>query len=429
MLIPFLGIFVGMTLWSQWFSIPGFTVPEQSFMRRLSGTFQLTMESWTFCDLVDFAVSQGSPFGDRAIVIPADSHGHANLTEGPPFESPFMVPIPVSPWSSDRVTSSDPDEFVPVFTLGSGPGQFSDGTLLLFGLWCFFLGFWASIVYPRRYVAAGIEAMIGWILNFLDDQPQIARVHAVAEENPFSFYEEMDALIAGQTKRDDEGLDWNFATDIRPNDVSHVSMPPRFEGTWFPQTADDLMGGQAMDSELACNRTEPANTTDDACANLVSRPPWNSSDIYASDHDDPLAPVEILNGNGAETAGCDSTPANKRKKNRPSQAARLRQGKRARRESEKELQQDAFGSTVPASSALDASLATSQVSTPLSALAPVFVPGRTAEQELQSGPLSPTPLSVEMDIDLPADCGTTSPDDNASSQRSSRRHRRRKRHA
>jgi hypothetical protein len=36
----------GMGLWSQWFPIPGFTAPEQSFMRRLSGTFQLTMESW-----------------------------------------------------------------------------------------------------------------------------------------------------------------------------------------------------------------------------------------------------------------------------------------------------------------------------------------------------------------------------------------------
>ncbi|KAJ5410287.1 uncharacterized protein N7487_004646 [Penicillium crustosum] len=425
MLIPFLGIFVGMTLWSQWFPIPGFTAPEQSFIRRLSGTFQLTMESWAFCDLVNAAASQRGHASRRGHSVWESrshvGHGYANSTDfllvslgtdvivqpsvaddmPPWFPTPFLVPIPVSSWSSDGVTSSDPEEFVHILLLGSKPGHGFYTTLLFFGIWCF------------------------WILKVLEGQPQIARVQFVAEDDSSSFDGEMDRLIAGPTETDEEILSWVMAADSCPESVSHVSVLSRSGGIWVHRIAKSLGDDQVPDPESACNTTDLVNTTDNARMDLVSRHPWNSTALYASDHDDSPAPAGDPIGNGADDERPDSTPAYFSRKNRPSQAKRRREGKRARQE-----KKDLKHSDVLASYASNASLAMSSSSTPLSALAPVFVPGRLAEQgDLQSGPPSPTPLFTNVGIDPPADCGTTTPDDNALPQPSRRRRRRRQRHA
>ncbi|KGO71934.1 hypothetical protein PITC_026540 [Penicillium italicum] len=448
MLIPFLGIFVGMTLWSQWFPIPGFTAPEQSFMRRLSGTFQLTMESWAFCDLVNAAASQRGHASQREHPVWESryhvGHGYANSTDflvisldtdvivrpglvddmPPWFPTPFLVPIPVSSWSSDGVTSSDPEEFVDIHLLRSKPGQGFFATLLFIGIWCFVQIPWALIAYQRQ-LYSGLDTLIEWILKVLEGQPQIARVQFVAEEDSFSFDEEMDLLIAGPTETEEDILAWVMAADNCPESVSHVSVLSQSGGIWVHRITKSLGDEQASDQESACNTTKPVNTTDDARANLVSRHPWNTIDLYASDHDDSPAPAEGLIGNGAEDERPDSTPAYFSRKNRPSQAKRRRDAKKAQ-QGKKELQH----SSVLASYASSASLAMSSGSTPLSALAPVFVPGRLAEQDdLQSGPPSPTPLFTNVGIDPPADCGTTSPNDNAPSQRSRRRRRRRQRPA
>ncbi|CAI7581542.1 unnamed protein product [Penicillium glandicola] len=428
MLIPFLGIFVGMTLWSQWFPIPGFTAPEQSFMRRLSGTFQLTMESWAFCDLVNAAASQrehpvwescshvGHGLGTDIIVQPG------LVDDMPPwFPTPFLVPIPVSLWSSDGVTSSDPEEFVYILSPRPKPGQGFLATLLFIGIWCFVQVPWALIAYQRQ-LFSGLDTCIEWILKVLEGQPQIARVQSVAEEDSSSFDEEMDLLIAGPRETDEDILAWVLAVDVCPESVSHVSVLSQSGGVWVHRFTQGLGDEQSPEPESACNTTEPVNTTDDARANLVSPHLWNSIVLYAPDHDDTPAPaVENPIGNGAEDERPDSTPAYFRKKNRPSQAKRHRAAKRARQE-KKELSH----SNVLASYASTASLAMPKSSTPLSALAPVFVPGRLAEQDdVQSGPLSPAPLSADVGIDPPADCGTSSPDDNAPPQRSRRRRRRR----
>ncbi|CAI7655577.1 unnamed protein product [Penicillium palitans] len=437
MLIPFLGIFVGMTLWSQWFPIPGFTAPEQSFVRRLSGTFQLTMESWAFCDLVNAAASQRERASQRGHPVwESRSHvGHGLGTDvivqpglvddmPPWFPTPFLVPIPVSSWTSDGVTSSDPEEFVHILKLGSKPGHGFYATLLFFGVWCLVQVPWALIAYQRQSYS-GLDTLIEWILKVLEGQPQIARVQFVAEDDSSSFDEEMDRLIAGPTETDEEILSWVMAADNCPESVSHVSVLSQSGGIWVHRIAKSLGDEQAPDPESVCNTTDPVNTTDDARMNLVSRHPWNSVDLYASDSDDSPAPAGSPIGNGAKDERPDSTPANSGRKNRPSQAKRRREGKRAQ-QGKKETKH----SSVLASYASSASLAMSSSSTPFSALAPVFVPGRLAEQDdLQSGPPSPTPLFTNVGIDPPADCGTTTPDDNALPQPSRRRRRRRQRHA
>ncbi|EKV07782.1 hypothetical protein Pdw03_4214 [Penicillium digitatum] len=448
MLVPFLGIFVGMTLWSQWFPIPGFTAPEQSFVRRLSGTFQLTMESWAFCDLVNAAASQRGPASQREHPVwesrSHDGRGYANstdflvvslgmdvivqpgLADDMPswFPTPFLVPIPVSSWSSDGVTSSAPEEFVDIHLLGSKPGQGFFATLLFFGIWCFVQIPWALIAYHQQ-LYSGLDTLIMWTLKVLEGQPQIARVQFVAEEDSSSFDEEMDLLIAGPTEMDEDILTWVKAADNCPESVSQVSVLSQSGGIWVHRITKGLGDEQASDSGSACNTTKPVNTADDDRANLVSRHPWNSTVLYASHHEDSPAPAESLIGSGAEDERPDSTPAYFRRKNRPSQAKRRRDAKKARQE-KKELQH----SNVLASYASSASLAISSGSTPLSALAPVFVPGRLAEQDdLQSGPLSPTPLFTDVGIDPPTDCGMTSPDDSAPSQQSRRRRRRRQRPA
>ncbi|CAG8888424.1 unnamed protein product [Penicillium egyptiacum] len=449
MLIPFLGIFVGMTLWSQWFPMPGFTAPGQSFMRRLSGTFQLTMESWAFCELVNAAASKRVHASQREHPVwgshPHVGHGYANSTDtvlnldtdvivrpglfdDMPrwFLSPFLVPIQVSPWSGDGVTSSDPEEFVDIHKPGAKPEQGFFATLLFIGIWCFVQVPWALIAYQRQ-LYSGLDTLLEWILKVLEGQPQIARVQFVAEEDSSSFDKEMDRLIAGPTETDEEILSWVMAADNRPESVSHVSVLSQFRGIWVHRITKGLGDEQSLDPESACNTSKPVDTTDDARTNLVSRHPWNSIDLYASDHDDSPAPAEIPIGNGAEDERPDSTPAYFSRRNRPSQAQRRRQAMRARQE-KKELQH----SSVLASYASSASLAMSSSSTPLSALAPVFVPGRLVEQDdSQSGPLSSAPLFTDVNIDPLTDCGMTSIDDSAlhCSAPRPRRRRRRQRHA
>ncbi|KAJ5514405.1 hypothetical protein N7463_003957 [Penicillium fimorum] len=448
MLIPFLGIFVGMTLWSQWFPIPGFTAPEQSFMRRLSGTFQLTMESWAFCDLVNAAASGSGHVSQREHPVwESRSHvgrGYANSTDflvlnlgtevivqpglvdnmPPWFPTPFLVPIPVSLWAGDGVTSSDPEEFVVIYSPRPKHGQGFVATLFFVGIWCFVQVPWALIDYSRQ-LFSGLDTLIAWILKVLEGHPHIARVQFVAEEDSSSSDKKMDLLVAGPTETDQEILSWVMAADNRPESVSHVSVLSQSGGIWVHRITRSLGDEQLLEPESACNTTEPASIRDDARAKLVSRHLWNSTDLYASDHDDSPAPAESPIGNGVDDERPDWTPAYFRKKNRPSQAKRRRDARRAQQKN-KELEH----SNVLASYASSASLAMPPTSTPLSALAPVFVSGRLTEQgDSQSGPLSPAPLSADVGIDPPTDYGTISPDDNALPQRSSRRRRRRQRHA
>jgi hypothetical protein len=446
MLIPFLGVFLGMTLWSQWLPIPGFTTPEMSLTQRLSGTVQLTLGSWIVCDTVDTLASQRSHSVDTDVVSFADDHGYANTTDylvisletgvivrpglvdtmPSWFPTGFKVPIPGLSWCSVGVTSSGFEEVVDIHTLRSGPGQGLFVSVLFAVIWCFIQGPMALIAYTRRLVSSGARTLAEWTLDYLEGQPQIAHVQFVAEEGS-TLYGKLDLLIAGVMDIQEETLAWVLAADSRPDSVSHVSVLSHSGGIWVHRIPKSG-GEQPRDRKSARNTTKTVDSTDSSCVKLVSQHPWNPPEIDASDHDDDSAEAEALNGNGAEIEGDASTPKRKRK-NRPSQAKRRRLHERVLEASEKELEQALPKPTVPASSAQGTPLAASSSSTPLSASAPVFLPARLAEQELQSGPLSPAPLSVEMDIDPPEDCGTGSHDDGAPPQRSSRRRRHRRRNA
>ncbi|KXG47143.1 uncharacterized protein PGRI_038890 [Penicillium griseofulvum] len=435
------------------------------------------MESWAFVDLVDAAASKGWHAPQREHPVQESrshvSHGYSNSTDfvvlnlgtdiivrpglvddmPPWFPTPFLVPIPVSLWTSDGVTSSVPEEDVDIDSLLPGPGLGFIAKLLLVCVWWLCQASLVLIAYERQ-LFSDIETMMEGILKVFEGQLQIARVQFVAEEDS-SFDKKMDLLIAGSAETDEEALLWVMAADSCPESVSHVSVLSQSGGIWVHRITKGLGDEQAPEPESECNTTKPASTTDDVRENLVSRHPWNSIDLYASDSDDspapavsltasdhddspapaesltgngadgPPAPAESLTSNGAEDERPDSTPAYFSRKNRPSQAKRRRAAKRAQQE-KKELQH----SNVLASYASRASLAMPPSSTPLSALAPVFVPGHLAEQgDSQSGPLSPAPLFANVGIDPPTDCGTTLLDDNALPQQSRRRRRRRQHHA
>ncbi|KAJ5124459.1 uncharacterized protein N7515_008284 [Penicillium bovifimosum] len=433
LLIPFLGIFLGMTLWSQWRPIPGFTVPEMSFRQRLSGAVQLTLESCIVCGAVDTLMSQRSHFGnthsgDPAVVSPADNHGYANTTDyleiSPEadtmpswFPTDSMVPIPGLVWYSVGVTTSVPEEVVDIHTLESGPGQGLFVPLLCLVVWCFLQGPMALIANTRRLVSFGVRALAEWTLDYLEGQPQIARVQFVAEEDP-TLYHELDFLIAGAMDIQDEALAWVLAANSRLDFVSHVSVLPHSGGIWVHRIP--VGGEQARDRKSTCNTTTTYDGT------VLCQHPWNAPETDAPEHHDTSSPAEVLSVNGAEVEG-DGSPQKRKRKNRPSQAKRRRFKQRLLEASEKELEQAHPKPTVPASSAQGTPLAVSSSSTPLSALAPVFVPAFLAEQELQSGSPSPAPLSMQMGIDPPDDCGTGSHDNGAPPQRPFRRHRHRRR--
>ncbi|KAJ5135613.1 uncharacterized protein N7515_004891 [Penicillium bovifimosum] len=254
LLIPWLGVVLGMTLWSQWLPIPGVTAPAMSFRQRLSGVCQLVAGSWIVCGTVDILKSPscysndtdngGTHSGDTAVVSLADGHGYANTTDflliSPVTDvivpltradtmpswfatGGFKVPIPGLAWSSAGVTSSLPEEVVDIHPLRSGPGQGLFVPLLCVVVWCFLQGPMALVAYTRRLVSFSVRTLTERILDDLEGQPQIARVRLVAEEDS-TLYDKLDFLIAGLMDLQDETLAWVLAVDSHPDSVSHVSV-------------------------------------------------------------------------------------------------------------------------------------------------------------------------------------------------------------
>ncbi|KAJ5145464.1 uncharacterized protein N7515_000028 [Penicillium bovifimosum] len=442
LLIPFLGICLGMTLWSQWLPIPGVTVPEMSFRERLSGAVQLTLGSWIVYDTVDTLMSQRPHSGDTAVVSAVvnavvsavvnavvsvvDGHGYANTTDflviSPVtdvmvpltradtmpswFPTGVKVPIPGLAWCSVGVTTSLPEEVVDIHPLKSGPGQGLFVPLLCVVVWCFVQGPMALIAYTRRFVSFVVRTLAERILGDLEGQPQIARVQLVAEEDS-TLYDKLDFLIAGLMDLQDETLAWVLAVDSRPDSVSHVSVLSHAGGIWVHRIRSE--GEQARDRKSARDTT--TNGTGSGC-----QLPGNPPGMDAFKQDDASASAEVLNAKGADIEG-DGSPQKRKRKNRPSQAKRRRFKRRLLEASEKELEQALFRSRYTSRGV------------PLSALAPVFVPTHLAEQERQSGPLSSAPVSMQIGIDPPDDCGTGAHDNGVPPQRSFRRRRHRKRKA
>jgi hypothetical protein len=99
-----------------------------------------------------------------------------------------LVPISVSSWSSDGVTSSDPEEFVDIHQLRPKPETKTGAQLPL-----------VSNQVPKDLeetpnakeqqqrgevvLCSGLGTLIEWILKVLEGQAQIARVQFVAEED------------------------------------------------------------------------------------------------------------------------------------------------------------------------------------------------------------------------------------------------------
>ncbi|KAJ5542442.1 hypothetical protein N7461_008445 [Penicillium sp. DV-2018c] len=320
-----------MTLWSQWFPIPGLTVPQMSFKHRLAGTLRLTLESWIVCDAEDAAKSQrsysgGIHSGDAAVVSFAGGHGYANTTDylviSPEtavivrpglvdsmpswFPTGFKVPLPDLSWYSVGVTSSVPEEVVDIHPLGPGPGQDLFVSVLLVVLWCVIQGPMALIAYSRRLVSSGVRALAEWTLDYLDGQPQIALVQFVAEKDS-TLYDKLDLLIAGVMDIQDETLAWVLAVDSRPDSVSHVSVLPHSGGIWVHRIPKSSDGEQARGRKSASNTTETASGTDSVCLKLVCQHPWNPPKMDASEHDDASPSGEDRNANGADIEG-DGSP-------------------------------------------------------------------------------------------------------------------------
>ncbi|KAJ5130702.1 uncharacterized protein N7515_006741 [Penicillium bovifimosum] len=334
--------------------------------------------------------------GDTAVVSAADDHGYANTTDYLEisletvtmpswFPTDSMVPIPGLVWCSVGVTTSVPEEVVDIHTLESGPGQGLFVPLLCLVVWCFLQGPMALIANTRRLVSFGVRALAEWTLAYLEGQPQIARVQFVAEEDP-TLYHELDFLIAGAMDIQDETLAWVLAANSRLDFVSHVSVLPHSGGIWVHRIS--VGGEQALDRKSTCDTTKTYDGT------LLCQYPWNAPEMDdAPEHEEASPSGGALSANGAEIEG-DGSPQVRKRRNRPSQAKRRRYKERLLEASAKELEQAVPRPTVPASSARGTPLAASSSSTPLPASAPVL-PAPLAEQELHSGPLSPSPLPMD----------------------------------
>jgi hypothetical protein len=283
-----------------------------------------------------------------------------------------------------------------------------------------------SIAYLRRFIFY-LNICLEWTQKYLEGHLQIALVQFVADGGPhLSVNEEVDLLIAGPRVSDEEILAWVKDVDSRPDSVFHVSILSQSGGIWIHRIAEGSTDALPLGiaTETDCNTIKASTPTEDVRLNPVLPLTWLSPDVDGSNLDHSEAPAD---GEPEKSSEAEDRPPTlektKRRRNRPSQKQRHREGKRARLAREKELDKTLSESPVEASSLSAAFLSVSAGSTPLSALAPVFVPEQLVG-EPQSGPLSSTPVPAQADTNLPKDGGSTSQDYDGSSRRYKRRPRR-----
>ncbi|KAJ5748515.1 uncharacterized protein N7511_010211 [Penicillium nucicola] len=211
MLFPFMGIFfVGLTLWSQWFPIPGVTDPQESFWRRSIGSIKLTLDVGAVCVLVDSKFPgpvYGPGFPTRTEVFDTSSPvAGTHLTPGPrqvyriPPRGTCGTPCPQLGLENTSLVDWMTVVFI-YFPFVIFDLVFPWLTLLFWLL--FYLSYDSGhvmlllrpiefIAYTLRYLREGSELFV----EFLIDQPQIARVQSVADGS-LSVYELTDLLVAG----------------------------------------------------------------------------------------------------------------------------------------------------------------------------------------------------------------------------------------
>ncbi|OQD87304.1 hypothetical protein PENANT_c006G05139 [Penicillium antarcticum] len=303
MLFPFMEImFVGLTLWSQWFPIPGISDPQESLLRRSIGSLRLTLDVGAIYVLVDgpgYATPTGVSSTD-VICRPSRVYSLPRL--------PTPSPVPILTRAYGRLTASRPKECMVYLA----PSLRLKNTSLIDWMTAFFiflqfvlldllsskLPLLLWLLYHITYVHWHVTFLITLIdfiahtLRYLCDrtgffvyifigQPQIARMHFVVDRS-LSVYELTDLLIAGPNEAN---LDPNFdARTISMNLL--VSVLSQAEDIWIHREVlkyiqckeVEAMFGQFQ--ELDCIRNGPidpvTNVTPQSLVSLAAR---NSSDV------------------------------------------------------------------------------------------------------------------------------------------------------
>jgi hypothetical protein len=256
---------------------------------------------------------------------------------------------------------------------------------------------WFLFAYKRRLI--DLAAPAKWILKSFAGQPQIALSFAGEQEDTASsFGEEVYLLFAGPMETDDDILAWVKGRDSRPESVSHVSVLSQFGGIWVHRIIEVLEEELPLEvpTDSDCKISETVNAAEDVCKKPVLLLTWISPEVNDSDLVSPAPAVGEL-GESTETDGRPPSPpvkTRKGRKNRPSAKTRRRHAERAR--AEKELEKTLSESPIEAPSPATASLLAPESSTPLSALAPAFIPSPLVGEQ-QSGPLASTPVSASSD--------------------------------
>lgn len=363
MLIPVFGIALCLALWGQWFPPQGPTPPGEPFLRRLGSTLQRGLETWVLAEMVGAVAPRGDALneellshpGIRAVVHLAENPGLywlGGTDEGVPFSpivwetSPaWLTPVASAPAVCEWNGSVDFLEMEFTVTPSRPPRGGVFLSLLLCGMffiiWLLYAGRKVWFAFTRRLLEDFIE-VLQWILTFVEGPPRISRVQpvhvdavgneALLEES----YSEVDRLIERIHQIDDEIDAWTWAIEQhRLQSGSSVSAVSQSDGACVQQVAgslpDDLP--QEVPPELDCNRAEMETPTEDVRMEPVSEPTGMSPDVDVSEPLSP-APAEGETAKDAEAEGRPPSPVTKKKKNRPSMAARRRKFRQAQREGE-----------------------------------------------------------------------------------------------
>jgi hypothetical protein len=409
MLIPIVGMLVSMAFWSVWFPNPDPFEPGQPIHRRLIGTLQFGLEAWAITDLVDAVASRyGYPVEEthshtpkQLVVNFSDGNWHGTWTYGDREDVLIFPrvwdPIPLSPNSyvSDPVLYWFEEGGLATFLTPEDaeiPSRHSrsERVSIIITIWLVCMWFhlpWSarlrvfqnSIAESRRFIFY-LDTWFEWAQKYLEDHPQIAPVHFVADGvSPLSFDDEVDLLFADPKIMDEEILAWVKNTDSRPESVSRVSVLSQSGGIWIHRSTKGLEDALSLGNptETDCNTRKLTASTEDVRLNPVLRLTWISPDVVGSSLDCSEDPAEHEPEKISEQDSRRPTPeVTQKRKPRPSQKARHREGKRARLAREKELEKTISESPVESSATSSVPLSTPPDSTPLSALAPVFVPGQ-----------------------------------------------------
>lgn len=367
-----------MALWSQWFPPQGPADPHEPFVRRLGSALRSGLEAWALFDMVGAVAPRYdtlskepySPPGYRAVVDIIENPGQ-NWMDGTDEEVPLLPKVwetslqlrnPIT--TAVALYGSEDDGLADFICINPVENTFTFTWLVgaLFELlvrelsevnWWAWIPSLLTLLARKWQIWQSLENLVSRLLARFKRIPRIARVQRVnvvadGAPPPSSFSEgdaEVVALIANMREHADNMEQWLKERQKCRELVSAAAVHDDFDDACFQQAILESLVDEPK--EVSSSHPRNAATTDAL-----------TEDVRAE-------PVLRPTGDLADAESLEPPTTKTKKKNRPSQAARHRAGRRAEKERERILGNP---SLVPSS----ASSSVPGSSTPSSALAPVF---------------------------------------------------------